>query len=338
MGKKVTIRDVAQATGVSVCCVSWVLNDHPRSSVVSEKTRQRVLESAEMLGYCRNELASATRTGQVNTIAVILNFSEYQTIAPFNQIMTGIMFETSAHRQSVKVFSDENLDDSFRQILESRIGKVIMMSVEHNLRERAAELAEKYSLELVYAYEHGHGKFPAVNVDNAEATSKIVHYLKEMGHTRIGLLCVPHGYHYVRDRHAGYLRGMVQCCLEVDPRWISCSDELEHSLRNIFALPVRNRPTAFVALSDTVAARVQAYAIRNSLLFPRDISVVGIGNLDIARQLPFPLTTMSESLAETGQILVRLLMKESLGVEPDEFNVYHTHAVLIERQSVCNIK
>jgi DNA-binding LacI/PurR family transcriptional regulator len=91
-------------------------------------------------------------------------------------------------------------------------------------------------------------------------------------------------------------------------------------------------------LSDTVAARVQAYAIRNSLLFPRDISVVGIGNLDIARQLPFPLTTMSESLAETGQILVRLLMKESLGVEPDEFNVYHTHAVLIERQSVCNIK
>ena len=50
--------------------------------------------------------------------------------------------------------------------------------------------------------------------------------------------------------------------------------------------------------------------------------------------MPFPLTTMRESLQETGNILVRLVMKKKLPMHPDENNVYHTHAVLIERESV----
>ena len=131
---------------------------------------------------------------------------------------------------------------------------------------------------------------------------------------------------------------MAECGLEPDPRWTSCSDDIEHSLEAILALPLKKRPTALVALSDPVAARVQSYAVRNSLRFPQEISVVGFGDSDIAAQLPFPLTTMRESLPETGQLLVRLLMKEPIGMEPDEFNVYHTHAVLVERQSVYKIK
>ena len=333
-----TLNDIAREAGLSNCVVSHVLNNDDYAAKVRPETRQRILAIAEKIGYRRNTLASATRTGQVNTIAVILNFSKYQNVAPFSQIMTGIMFETSAHRQSVKVFSDEKLDDSFHKIVENRIGKVIMMSVERDLRKRAADLAGQYSLDLVYAYEHGHGDYPAVNADNDEITTQIVRYLNENGHTRIGLLCVPHQYHYVTDRHAGYLRGMEECGLKIDPRWISCSDDIEHSLEAMLALPEKERPTALAALSDPVAARVQAYAIRNGLVFPRDISVVGIGDSDIARQLPFPLTTMRESLPETGQLLVRLLMKENIGPAPDEFNVYHTHAVLIERESVYNIK
>jgi len=333
-----TIKDIASEAGVNKCVVSHVLHDDAYAAKVRPETRRRILDIAGKIGYRRNVLASSTRTGQVNTIAVILNFSKYQTTVPFSQIMTGIMFETSAHRQSVKVFSDEDLQDSFHQIVENRIGKVVMMSVEPDLRKRAADLADQYSLDLVYAYEHGHGNYPAVNVDNAEATSKIVHYLKENGHTRIGLLCVPHQFHYVTDRHAGYLCGMAECGLEPDPRWTNCSDDIEHSIETMLALPVKERPTALVALSDSVAAKVEAFAIQNGLRFPRDISVVGFGDADIAAQLPFPLTTMRESLPETGQLLVRLLMKEPIGIEPDEFNVYHTHAVLVERRSVYNIK
>ena len=337
MTKKVTIRDIAREAGVSVCCVSWVLGNHPRSKVVSEKTRQRILDAAASLGYVQNQLAAATRTGQVNTIAVILDFSFWQNISASSQIMTGLMMEASCRKYSVKVFSEDDLDGAFRTIAENRIGKVIMISVNHDPREKAALLAEKYSLDLVYAYEHGHRNFPAVNVDNAEMTSKMVHYLAEKRHTRIGLLCVPHRAHYVEERHTGYLRGMEECGLKVDPHWICCSDDIEQTVKNMLCLPQKQRPTALVALAAQLAAKVQSYAVRNGLCFPKDISVIGIGDTETARQLAYPLTTMRESLEETGKLLVKLVLGEKPDIRPDEYNVYRTHAELIERESVFNI-
>ena len=338
MHKKVTIYDISKASGVSACCVSWVLRDHPRSREVGAETRKRILETAKKMGYRRNQLASATRTGQVNTIAVIFDSSRHQNTSPFNQIMEGIMVEASSRCFSIKIFAEDDLDDSFKRIVENMIEKVIMLSVDADLRERAAELAEKYSLTLVYGYEHGHRNFPAVNVNNAAMTANMVRYLADCGHSRIGLLCVPHRkYHYVKDRHAGFLLGMEECGLAVDPDWISCRDDTVSAVREMLALPEERRPTAFVALSDTIAARVQGYAVRNNLRFPEDISVVSIGDTTIASLLPFPLTTMRESLTDTGNLLVRLVMKEAVPLHPDEFNVYQTRGELVERDSVCKL-
>ena len=334
MRKKVTIYEISKEAGVSTCCVSWVLRNHPRSSEVSEKTRRRILETAEKMGYHRNQLAAAIRIGKVNTIAVILNFEKYQSITSFCQIMAGIMLEASRQGLSVKVFSDSDLEAAFRQINENLINQVIMLSVNHQVREYAAELAEKFSINLVYAYERGHRNFPAVNVDNVEITAKMVHHLAEMGHRRIGLLCVPHQSHYVSDRHAGFVLGMKECLLPIDPQLVHCSDDIEQSIKLCLELPHEQRPTALVALSDTIAAKVQAYALRHNLRFPEDISVIGIGDFEISRQQPFPLSTMGESLLEVGHLLITLLRNETVPMQPDQYNVYHTPAELIRRESV----
>ena len=168
-------------------------------------------------------------------------------------------------------------------------------------------------------------------------TSKMVHYLVRNGHTRIALLCVPHRWYYVEDRHEGYLRGMAECGLKVDPEWISCSDEIEEAVEKMLALSPPRRPTAFVALADTVAAAAQRYAVKHGFRVPEDFSVMGIGDTECSQFTVFPLTTMQETFPETGRLLVRLLMKEPVDVQPDEFNVYHTHAKLIERDSVYHI-
>ena len=337
MVKKVTIYDISEAAGVSACSVSWVLRNHPRSRNLSLKTRQRILDTAEKMGYICNQLASATSTGQVNTIAVLLKFNELRNLVPMNQIMAGIMLETAERKFGVKVFSEDDPDSAFRSIMENRIGKVISMSLNRPSREKIAELAEKYSLDLVYAYEHGHGRFPAVNTDNAEMTSAAVRYLAAHGHSRIGLLCVPHSWFYIEDRHNGYLRGMEQCGLKVDPRWISTTDEIEQSVGQILALPKKERPTAFVALSDSVAMKAQRQAWKMKLRIPEDFSVVGIGDTDASRLAIVPITTFRETLSETGKLLVRLVLGEKTENSPDKFNVYLTHAELIERESVFNI-
>ena len=336
MTKKVTIRDIAREAGVSICCVSWVLGNHPRSKVVGEETRRRILDTAARLGYVQNQLAIATRTGQVSTIAVILNFNDMQDPA-MNQILSGIMMETAERKYSVKVFSDSDLTGAFQTIVENRIGKVISMSIDALPREKTAELAEKFALDLVYAYERGHRFFPAVNTDNVEMTSHAVHYLAERGHSRIGLFCTPHTHFFKIERHDGYLKGMEECGLSVDRRWIVCSDETDAAIDSMLELPAGQRPTAFIAttVSDAVCAQHRAW--KRGLRIPEEFSVIGIGDMESARLAMLPITTFRESLQDTGKLLVRTILGEKPDFPPDEFNVYRTHAELIERQSVCDL-
>ena len=106
----------------------------------------------------------------------------------------------------------------------------------------------------------------------------------------------------------------------------------------MLALPAKVRPTAFVALSDGVAARAQRIAWEHGLKIPEDFSIVGIGDTESSVSTAVPLTTFRENFTETGKMLVRLILGEKPEIAPDEFNVYHTHAELVERKSVFNIK
>ncbi len=74
----VTIRDVAEAAGVSISLVSFVLNARrgPGGEYLcsaSQKTAERIVETAERLGYHRNKAATSLRTGRTDTIGVIVS-------------------------------------------------------------------------------------------------------------------------------------------------------------------------------------------------------------------------------------------------------------------------
>ena len=120
-------------------------------------------------------------------------------------------------------------------------------------------------------------------------------------------------------------------------RWIRCDDNVEQSVELMLSLPERQRPTAFVALSDILAAEAQRAAWKRGLRIPEDFSIVGIGDTEGARAAMVPLTTFQENYFEAGKILVQLALGENPGIAPDEFNVYRTHTELIERESVFNI-
>ena len=81
-----TIKDIAQAVGVSHATVSNVLNH--KGNVSAQKVKL-VMDAANALGYHVNEAASALRSGGTRTIAVILPDSRssaysdrYQSLAP----------------------------------------------------------------------------------------------------------------------------------------------------------------------------------------------------------------------------------------------------------------
>lgn len=68
---RVTIKDVAKASGVSIATVSYVLNNTPGQSI-SEDTRKKVLQFANLLGYECNIMAKYLASGKTNTVAAVI--------------------------------------------------------------------------------------------------------------------------------------------------------------------------------------------------------------------------------------------------------------------------
>ena len=67
---KVTIREVAKASGKSISTVSRVLTGSDR---VSDETRQAVKKAIEELGYRPNQTARGLKTTSTKTVGLLLN-------------------------------------------------------------------------------------------------------------------------------------------------------------------------------------------------------------------------------------------------------------------------
>lgn len=70
--RRVTIKDVAKAADVSIATVSYVLNNTQGQSI-SDDTRKKVLQFANLLGYECNVMAKYLATGKSNTVAAVVN-------------------------------------------------------------------------------------------------------------------------------------------------------------------------------------------------------------------------------------------------------------------------
>ncbi len=151
--------------------------------------------------------------GHAKTIGIILSDNEYSAMQ-----FTGIMREAMKFGFDVKLYPDSEPEKTFSQIIENQIKNVIVLSACDTLREKAAVLARKYGIHLVYISEYSHGEFPAINIDNFAAAEMATDYLIRCGHRRIALSCAQHDLHseedfgrkYILERHNGFIHALKQ--------------------------------------------------------------------------------------------------------------------------------
>ena len=333
----VTIKDIARLANIDTGAVSRTLRNHPDSLRLRPETRERITRIARELGYQKNQLAFATRTGIVNTIAVIGAFSGNQFSVYVARIIDGILQESARCGFSVKVYSEQDLPGTFAEIAGAQIRHVLSICIEKNKREECAEFAAAYNLNMVFLYERPHNGFPSINVNDFEAGVRAVRHLAGLGHRRIGLICVPHNrYYYVDDRHDGYLAGMKAAGLEIRPELILCSDQSEEGIMRMLTLPADRRPSALFAIADNLAMLAERCALRLGLRLPEELSVIGIGNDNLTKFAAVPLSTVDESLQLLGSSAVDLLLKRDCPAKPDPLGVYRIQPKLLLRESVAN--
>lgn len=316
--KASTIKDVARYAGVSTATVSRTLNA-PNS--VSEATKKLVLEAASRTGYQMNHAARNLRKQQTGMIAV---FVPDLANPFFSHILAGIEAEAARAEKSVFLVNtyDPHTDttEALRLYLSTtRADGIIVLdgSLPKRLLEQSVETVT--SPPIVFGCEWvPDGKHPSVRADNRAGAQLAIDHLLSLGHTKIGHITGPMWNVLSVERLAGTKTALQQHGLHLPDQWtiegdfsLDCGAK---AARQFLALDAR--PTAMFCACDMTAIGFMSELSQNGISTPRDVSVIGFDDIDIASRFIPPLTTIHQPRNRIGSHAVRLLMDAIKGETP----------------------
>ena len=162
-----------------------------------------------------------------------------------------------------------------------------------------------------------------------------VRHLLDMGHLRIGFTTWLSPAVSMEHRFLGYQQALRERGIEYEPQLVchvAGYPTIDLSpLRAYLSTP--DRPSAVFAANDQIAIALYRAAASVGLSVPRDLSIIGFDNLDIAEQLTPPLTTVAQQFQEIGRRAAAVLFSRIRG-ETGMFFQVTVSPQLIVRESV----
>lgn len=301
-----TMRDVAELAGVSIQTVSLVVNDKAQ---VGETTRARVQDAIRQLGYIPHVVAQTLRSGHSGNIGLLIPDAHNPH---FWSYVRGVEEVAVQHNYSV-LLTISNLDPdcerrALRSLIEQRVDGLVLMLSYPELLCAELEALRRRGKPIVGDMTGCGGDEVIIPYDRL--ARKMMAHLLSLGHRRIGLI------HSVgRPEHAGERVAIYRESLSA--AGVVVEEQLIARCRPTFAetyeaaqrlLDLRPRPTAILGICDLAAFSAMQVALQRGLQIPRDISIAGFDDIDMAALLTPGLTTGRACSFEAGRTLTRFLL------------------------------
>jgi DNA-binding LacI/PurR family transcriptional regulator len=301
-----TISEVARRAGVGVGTVSRVLNG---STAVSDRTRRRVREVIDELGYEPHAAARALSTGRTGTIAVAAPFFTQPSVV---ERLRGVSRALSGAGYQLVLF--DLTDPALFATLPAggRFDGLLCVSACPGDADLARFEAAGVTVALV---DCEHPELSGVAIDDVAGGQLAVEHLLTLGHRRIGFVgddeaAAPWGFVSSARRRRGAQAAAAVAGAELLVRRGPHGREPARTLAAEL-LATREPPTAIFAASDLQALGVLEAAEAAGLTVPDELSVIGFDDIEIARYVG--LTTVRDPLDRSGELGVRALLAAMAG-------------------------
>ncbi|MGE5623866.1 MAG: LacI family DNA-binding transcriptional regulator [Methanocella sp.] len=309
-----TLKEVAEAAGVSIWTTSKVLNGDPRK--VSAATCEKVREIAERLGYRPNIMARGLARRRTSLVGVVVP-SLMSSFIP--ETIQGIQDTAETLGYSMMLYTTQSRPAKEAEYLQVLVDKGVDGIIWAPDREDNFTLAKQLEKDvpLLQLYYRLPGlTSPHVIVDHTKGGYLATKHLLNMGHRRIGHLSAPDHPHGLL-RLQGYRDALTEAGLQVDDRFVAeAGYEWEGGYAAAFKLlelPVDQRPTALFASCDLSAWGAISAARTLGIQVPQDLAVVGFDDLKIAAFSPLALTTVAQPRYEIGRVAMSKLHRRIEG-------------------------
>jgi len=281
----VTSVDVARRAGVSQSTVSLVFSGKGRGRV-SPATQEHVRRCAQELGYRPNVAAQALRLGTSRAVALLV---PDVTNPFFARVLRGAQRAAQAAGYTVALVDTANDRRWEAQSFEAlRAGPVDG----YLLFEVSAPEALRQDDNVVLMEAEARGR-PSVRFDADSGAAAAVGHFLELGHRRIGHLAAAFDAPTFELRETARRRVLSAAGLDPDDQPRILTPISIDDARDAGRVLLDQGPTAVFCDDDVIAAGLYLAVRERGLRIPRDLSVIGFDDMDFARVLDPPLTTVA---------------------------------------------
>ncbi len=304
----VTLKDIAENIGISTSAVSRILNYDPTLQV-PESTKAKVFETANAMGYKKKKIKRKTAMEGFKVAIVHWYTMDKELSDPFYLSMRigAENFLTKMNVQIIRIFRDEinllnKISDVDGMIC---IGKFSKKEITDFRKISDKIVFLDMLLPKIYV--------SSVNMDVENALKDVIEYLKTLGHTTIGFLG---GIEKTSDNEKypdQRIKFFKKYCDMYQINYANYIYEDEFTIQSGYKMMERlvseNEvlPGAIFCANDLIAQGAMRAAVKNRIVIPKDLSIVGFNNDKGTDFTNPPLTTISVPSSKIGTIGAQLL-------------------------------
>lgn len=329
--KEVTIYDIARKLNISSATVSRALKDDP---VVSKKTRKKIFDLAEEMGYRSNLFARNLRQKSTNTIGVIVHElnSTFITsvLAGIEKITTEAGYDLIiAHSSESYTKEAANARNLFHKRVDGLIASLAFDTTDLNHYKR---FREKGVPVVFFDRVEQDGNNTVVIIDNYQCGYTATKHLIEQGCTRIAHVTSSLKRNVYSQRHRGYRDALTDNGITYDESLVLVNDLSEkagvESARKI--LEMEQRPDGIFFTNDFVAAVSMRTLKEHDIRIPEDIAIVGFNNDAISKIIEPALTTINYPGMDMGEIAAINLINHLKGLS----DIQQTNTIIVRSELI----
>ena len=300
-GKRVTLQDIARATGYTANTVSHALKDKPD---IAPQTREHIQNVARQMGYVRNEMAGALRSCRTKTLGLIVGGMSN----PFYSKMTDdIQDEAMAAGYSLMIFCSRDDPDLEYRLLETAISRQVDGILLFPCRGSQRGIDRMRALNIPYVLMSRYlvpGQDDCVVCDEEQGGYLATMHLIQAGR-RPGYIYRFDAIYSAEERKKGFLRACGESGLSSAPYAMCKTDE------EVCRLLLRWREQGINGLflfCDQEAWSAYSLLSKMHLRIPEDFAIVGYDNVQGAWPLPSALCSVDYRTRDMVRSGIALLM------------------------------